>query len=158
MSPAIEKPVASGAAGFVLADFIPYRIVSLGHRVSRALSAAYEGEGLTVPEWRVLAVVGQAPTVAARDVAALTPMDKMAVSRAVASLLRKRLIEREADARDRRVHFLKLSPNGRDVFGRVARLAKAFERRLVGRLSADQLAAFKLALERLETGDGPARR
>ncbi|MFZ5618214.1 MAG: MarR family winged helix-turn-helix transcriptional regulator, partial [Pseudomonadota bacterium] len=90
-----------------LSEFVPYRIVVLGRAMSEALGAAYAGEGLSIPEWRVLAVVSQAPTIAARDVVARTPMDKMAVSRAVASLESKGLIAR-SPAADRRVSALKL--------------------------------------------------
>jgi DNA-binding MarR family transcriptional regulator len=158
MSRSADRPASAAAGGFVLAEFIPYRIVTLGHRISRALSAVYEGEDLTIPEWRVLAVVGQASAVAARDVAALTPMDKMAVSRAVASLVKKDFVERRSDARDRRVQYLRLSDRGRAVFERVAGLAKAFETQLVETLDADELSAFKSALARLESAGGAARR
>lgn len=151
--PRVIEEQAGEGAGFVLSEFIPYRLVALGHRVSRALSAVYEDEGLSIPEWRVLAVVGQAPAVAARDVVARTPMDKMAVSRAVASLVKKNLVMRETGARDRRVQYLRLSPEGRAVFARVARRARAFERRLVERFRPDELAAFERALQRLEADD-----
>lgn len=157
MPRAAEQPAVSKADGFVLSEFIPYRIVALGYRISRALSAAYEDEDLTIPEWRVLAVVAQAPAVAARDVAAQTPMDKMAVSRAVASLLKKHLVLRETGARDRRVQYLKLSREGRALFDRVAALAKDFEDRLVARLSKNELDAFKATLSRLESQDGAAK-
>ncbi|MEL7488552.1 MAG: helix-turn-helix domain-containing protein, partial [Pseudomonadota bacterium] len=64
----------------------PYRMVALGHAFGRRLSAVYDGENISVVEWRVLAVIGQQTAMAARDVVRQTPMDKMAVSRAVASL------------------------------------------------------------------------
>lgn len=139
-------------AGLILADFLPYRIVALGHLISRRLSAAYEAENLTIPEWRVLAVISQADAMAARDVVALTPMDKMAVSRAVASLEAKGLVLRQADARDRRVYALVLSQEGRAMFDRVARLARAYEDRLLAVLSVEDRAAFNAALSRLEAG------
>lgn len=143
-------------AGLVLADFLPYRVVALGHLISRRLSRAYEGENLTIPEWRVLAVISQVDAMAARDVVALTPMDKMAVSRAVASLEAKGLVERRTDARDRRVAALVLSAEGRAMFTRVARLAKAYEERLLSVFSPDEREAFNSALSRLEAGTNAA--
>lgn len=143
-------------AGLILADFLPYRIVALGHLISRRLSSAYEAENLTIPEWRVLAVISQADAMAARDVVALTPMDKMAVSRAVASLEAKGLVLRQADARDKRVFALVLSPEGRAMFTRVARLARAYEERLLAVLSEKDRASFNEALSRLEAGANAA--
>lgn len=154
MSEAQEKTggTRAGGPGLVLADFIPYRVVALGHAISRNLARAYESENLTIPEWRVLAVVSQAAAVAARDVARLTPMDKMAVSRAVAALEAKGLVTRKSDARDRRVYSLSLSAKGKALFERVARLARAYEEDLLSPLSAAERATLKALLARLESG------
>ena len=148
MTKALE--MASADEGLILADFMPYRIVALGHLISRRLSRAYESENLTIPEWRVLAVISQAAAMAARDVVSLTPMDKMAVSRAVASLEAKGLVVRKTDAYDKRVSALLLSSEGKAMFSRVAGLASAYERRLFSALAAHEQRAFKAALSRLE--------
>lgn len=133
-----------------LSEFVPYRLVVLGRAMSEALGAAYAGEGLTIPEWRVLAVISQAPTIAARDVVARTPMDKMAVSRAVASLEGKGLVAR-APAADRRVSSLKLSPRGRVVFDRVAAIAIDYERSLLAALGEKERTLFFEGLAKLES-------
>lgn len=145
-----EESTGAGA-GLVLANFIPYRIVLLGHIISRALSRVYENEKLTIPEWRVLAVVSQAESTAARDVARLTPMDKMAVSRAVASLESKGLVIRKPDARDRRVFSLSLSAEGAALFRRIAGLATAFERSLLDSFDEKEQKMLRSFLERLES-------
>jgi len=148
-----ERADDAAEGGLVLADFIPYRVVALGHIISRNLSRAYERENLTIPEWRVLAVVSQADAMAARDVARLTPMDKMAVSRAVASLEARGLVARRTDARDGRVYSLSLSAEGKAMFRRVARLARAYERRLLSPLSEEEQALLKALLARLEASE-----
>jgi DNA-binding MarR family transcriptional regulator len=104
---------------------------------------------LTIPEWRVLAVVSQAPAMAARDVVALTPMDKMAVSRAVSSLETKQLIAR-SPGEDRRVSELRLSERGHQVFERIARIAQEYEARALSGLSADERTALFDALAKIE--------
>jgi DNA-binding MarR family transcriptional regulator len=141
---------AAGGRSLDLADFTPYRIAVLAKAMSEQLGAAYESEGLTIPEWRVLAVVSQAPSVAARDVVARTPMDKMAVSRAVASLEAKGLIVR-GPAADRRVSALALSDNGRAVFNRVSSIALDYEAALFGGLAPGERRAFYACLAKLET-------
>jgi len=133
-----------------LADFTPYRIVALGRRLSEELGAAYRNEGVTIPEWRVLAAIAQAPVIAARDVALVTPMDKMAVSRAVLSLEAKKLIERERTG-DRRVSSLRLTDEGEIVYQRVAAIALRYEEQLLERLSPPDRRAFLEGLGALET-------
>jgi DNA-binding MarR family transcriptional regulator len=65
--------------------FVPYKLSVLSNRVSDAIARHYsERFGLSIPEWRVMAVLGQKPGLSARDVAARTAMDKVQVSRAVA--------------------------------------------------------------------------
>jgi len=134
----------------VLERFAPYRIVALGHAMSGSLSKTYAGENLTVPEWRVLAVIAQAEAVAARDVVKRTPMDKMTVSRAVASLERKGFVARAVSKSDRRVNALSLSKPGRALFDRVAKLALDYEDELLAALTDHERAAFERALSILE--------
>jgi DNA-binding MarR family transcriptional regulator len=136
--------------GLILGRFAPYRIVALGHAISGRLARAYADENLTIPEWRVLAVVAQADALAARDVVGKTPMDKMTVSRAVASLEGKGVIVRLQSESDRRVNMLSLSKLGRALFDRVAVLALGFEDELLAGLSKDERAAFDQLLTKLE--------
>ncbi|WP_425407988.1 MarR family winged helix-turn-helix transcriptional regulator [Hyphococcus sp.] len=134
----------------VLENFAPYRIVALGHAISGRLARAYADENITIPEWRVLAVVAQAERLAARDVVKRTPMDKMTVSRAVASLEAKSFVIRAVSDTDRRVSMLSLSPNGRALFDRIAALALEFEDALMASLEPEEAALFHLVLQKLE--------
>ena len=53
-----------------------------------SIANAYEQEfGLTIPEWRVLAVLARYPNLSAIEVSERAAMDKVAVSRAVQSLI-----------------------------------------------------------------------
>lgn len=148
-----EAPAKSSKAKLrelILERFAPYRIVALGHAISGRLARAYRDENITIPEWRVLAVVAQADEVAARDVVARTPMDKMTVSRAVASLEDKGFVRRMTSASDRRVNMVSLSPSGRALFDRIAALALAFEDDFMSALTGEERAAFEKALAKLE--------
>jgi len=133
-----------------LSEFTPYRFVALGRRMSEQLGGAYAGENLTIPEWRVLAVISEADAMAARDVVAKTPMDKMAVSRAVASLEAKGFVARKTDARDRRVYTLMLSPAGRRIYAQIAKLAISYERQLLSALDPAERQQLAKILTRLE--------
>ena len=64
--------------------FIPYRLSVLTNTVSMIIAGAYEREfGLSIPQWRVIAVLARYPDLSAVEVAERTAMDKVAVSRAV---------------------------------------------------------------------------
>ncbi len=142
---------------FVLSKFTPYRIVALGDKFAHALSDEYARDGITIAEWRVLAVVGgggqgQPPCggIAARDVVSQTPMDKMAVSRAIATLEAKTLIERSADPKDRRISRITLTGEGRNIFEKVVAIALRFEERLLAGLSEHERRLFLELFDRVE--------
>lgn len=130
--------------------FLPYRLSVLANTVSTAIAAAYaERHGLTIPQWRVLAVLAQEPGLSAAEVAARTAMDKVAVSRAVAGLERERRVRRGAARDDRRRQRLALTRAGRDVYSRIVPAALAYERRLLEALDARAQGALDDALHRL---------
>ncbi len=116
--------------------FLPYRLSVLSNIVSTAISGAYEKRfGLSIPEWRVMAVLAMTPDLSAAEVAQRTAMDKVAVSRAVASLLRQRRIVRQTARADRRRSHLRLSAAGRKVYAQVIPMALDYERDLLAPLS-----------------------
>jgi DNA-binding MarR family transcriptional regulator len=119
--------------------FLPYRLSVLSNTVSSAIAGAYERRfGLTIPEWRVIAVLAAAANLSAAEVAQRTAMDKVAVSRAVTSLLRARRIERRVSRDDRRRSVLRLSAAGRRVYAEVVPFALAYERALLRPLRAQE--------------------
>jgi DNA-binding MarR family transcriptional regulator len=140
--------------------FLPYRLSVLSNIVSTAISGAYEKRfGLTIPEWRVMAVLAMTPDLSAAEVAQRTAMDKVAVSRAVASLLRERRIVRRTARADRRRSLLRLSSAGRRVYAQVVPVALAYERDLLVPLSRHDRAFIDRAVRILlgrATEIGPA--
>lgn len=134
-----------------LEHFLPYRLSALSNRVSGAIARMYsERFGLSVTEWRVIAVLGRYPGLSASEVAQRTAMDKVAVSRAVARLLESGRLQRDTDGDDRRRSVLKLSRAGYRVFDQVAPMAIAFEKRLLDGISAEERALLFRLLDRLD--------
>jgi DNA-binding MarR family transcriptional regulator len=119
-----------------LEHFVPYRLSVLTNIVSMSIAEAYEREfGLSIPQWRVIAVLARYPDLSAIEVAERTAMDKVAVSRAVQGLLAARRLVRAYDSGDRRRTRLRLSSAGQSVYTRVAPLALRYEKRLLDALS-----------------------
>src|SRR3954470_13046353 len=119
-----------------LEKFLPYRLSVLSNTVSSAIAAAYfMNFGLSIPEWRVMAVLAANPGLSAAEVTARTAMDKVAVSRAVATLLAVGRLRRTMVPADRRRTHLQLTPAGERVYAQVVPMALEYERRLVASLS-----------------------
>lgn len=119
-----------------LDKFLPYRLSVLSNTVSSAIAAAYFANfGLSIPEWRVMAVLAANPGLSAAEVTARTAMDKVAVSRAVATLLAAGRLRRTTVAADRRRTHLNLTTSGVRVYARVVPMALEYERKLVASLS-----------------------
>jgi DNA-binding MarR family transcriptional regulator len=134
-----------------LENFLPYRLSVLSNRVSAAIARVYsERFGLSITEWRVMAVLGRYADLSANEVAQRTAMDKVAVSRAVARLLESGRLERQMHDDDRRRSVLRLSEAGYLIYDQIAPLALAFERRLLGDLLATERALLFRLLDRLD--------
>jgi DNA-binding MarR family transcriptional regulator len=135
----------------LLANFTPFRITRLATGVSDHLAQLYkERFGLEVPEWQVIVTVGSAWTCTAQHVADSTKMHKTRVSRAIANLVKRGLIERTCNADDRREMELRLTKAGRATFAELVPLALERERALMACLNEEELRAFNEGLERLE--------
>jgi DNA-binding MarR family transcriptional regulator len=135
----------------VLENFLPYRLSVLSNRLSTAIAESYSARfGLSIPEWRVMAVLALAPGLSAAEVAERTAMDKVAVSRAVSRLLKAQRIRRETAAGDRRRSILELTAMGRHIYGRVAPALRAFELELLAALSPGERRQLDALLRRLE--------
>ncbi|MFO1018158.1 MAG: MarR family winged helix-turn-helix transcriptional regulator [Hyphomonadaceae bacterium] len=148
MASAKRKP--SPAELLVLEDFLPYRLSILSNRVSRAIAARYaKAFDLTIPEWRIIAVLGRRPGLTAKEVAEATEMDKVAVSRAVAKLVESRRVVARADREDARRQILSLTSQGESVHARIAPIALASEQKLLSTLNNDERKQLDALLDRL---------
>ena len=138
------------ASHLKLDRFVPYRLSVLTNAVSRALAIRYaERFGLTIPQWRIVAVLGHEPDLSAVEVAKRTVMDKVTVSRAVAALESDGRLIRRVDSDDRRRSLLRLSAAGRAVYRKIVPLARSYEMQLLSTLTASERTALDDLLTRL---------
>ena len=150
-----RKITPKGADQFLLERFLPYRLSLLSNTVSEGIAIAYRTEyGLSVTEWRVIAILGRYPGLSAVEVADRTLMDKVAVSRAVTKLISNGRIGREFADADRRRSILNLSDEGRKVHNEIAPLALKFERELLQNINAEDYATFNRILDQLRDKAG----
>ena len=133
-----------------LRHFLPYRLNHLAETVSRSFSKIYaDAYGIGIPEWRVLATLGEHEEMTARDVSQATSMHKTKVSRAVAALEKRNLIRRATNPDDQREQTLQLSPDGIAVYEDIVPRALAYSRQLEDALTDDQKAVLDDLFARL---------
>ncbi len=134
-----------------LPAFVPFRLNRLAAGVSQHLAVVYQTRfGLDIPQWRVMATVGSRHGCTAQYIAASTRMHKTRVSRAIAELEARQLIERVSSAEDRRERQVRLTKAGRRMYTELVPLALAREADLLQCLTSEQLAGFLTAIETLE--------
>lgn len=142
---------STGDESLILERFLPYRLSVLMLRVSNAIARSYERRfDLSVPEWRVMAVLGRFGPLSAMGVGEKTQMDKVRVSRAVASLVSAGRVSRRTDATDRRRAVLALTPAGRAIHRQIVPHAQRVEARLLAGLTEEERGALDQLLDKLE--------
>ena len=94
----------------------------------------------------VVAVLAANPGLSAAEVTARTAMDKVAVSRAVATLQSAGRLQRTTAPADRRRTHLALTAAGTRVYAQVVPMALKYERQLVAPLSKQELALLDRVL------------
>jgi DNA-binding MarR family transcriptional regulator len=141
-----------------LRNFLPYRLSVLSNTVSRKIADLYDREfGLSIWQWRVMAVLGESAGITATEIGQVTAMDKVAVSRAVAGLLDSGHVARKASAEDGRRSLLTLTAKGKGVYDKIVPIALAAERDLVNALSADEQEQLARLMEKLARTAEPER-
>ncbi len=133
-----------------LEHFLPYRLSRLSNQISHDIAKTYEEKyGLSVTEWRVIAILGRYPGISATEVTEKSAMDKVAISRAVRRLIDAGRIRRQANDNDRRAKHLFLSDQGQAVYDAIVPAALAYEQRLLNALSDQEKNQLDQLLTRL---------
>ena len=133
-----------------LHEFTPYRLSVLTNRISGLIARAYtERFGISIPQWRVIAVLGEQSGMTATEVAQRTAMDKVAVSRAVAGLVKGGQVRRGASQRDGRVAKLTLTAKGRRIYEEITPLALGYEEAVLEPLDETERGLLEAILDKL---------
>ena len=134
--PANAEPLGLSLGLHRLLDF---NILQLANRISTDFARLYSTFGIGIPEWRVLAVLGEQGPVTANQICNITYMDRAIVSRAVSELVDKGYVLRQGDAKDRRRIILHLTQGGAMLCSRIVPAARARQERLLSVLKADEI-------------------
>jgi DNA-binding MarR family transcriptional regulator len=141
----------SASSRIDLERFVPFRLNRLAVEVSRALARKYcERFDIDIPEWRIIATLGDRGRARAQDVALSTRMHKSVVSRAVARLIELGWVARSANARDRREAPLCLTAAGCRIYEQLVPIVLDYQEHLLRCLTASERRTLDRLLDKLE--------
>lgn len=138
-----------------LDQFVSYRLSVLSGIWGAASGHFYRRRfGLALREWRVLAVLSRldesAGGVPASEIARLTAVEKAGISRALAALERRGLVEREWSEADGRRSQVTLTTAGRALLRRLIPAALARQASLLAAFTPAERRTFFALLRKLE--------
>ena len=131
--------------------FLPFRLSITSNLVSDRIARAYQSLfGLSIPEWRLIAVIAEADGITQQAIGERTRMDKVTVSRAAIALAERGLLDRAPHPGDRRSRLLSLSESGQALYREIAPKALELEARIFARFTPEELAHFTAMLHRID--------
>lgn len=134
-----------------LDQFIPYRLSVAANAVSTRISQSYRKRfKLKVPEWRLIAILAEQVRMTPQEIGRAGELDKITVSRAATTLIRRGLVEQDRNPEDGRSHYLLLTAEGRKLYEQVAPAAKTLEADLLAGWSDEDRQNLATLLRRIE--------
>jgi DNA-binding MarR family transcriptional regulator len=133
-----------------LAEFLPYQLSVTSNAVSDLIARSYRGRfALKIPEWRLMAVLGERASATQRELCEATAMDKVTVNRASKELVERGLVKRAPNETDGRSHHLALTGVGRELYAQIVPLALSVEAEIEAILGGDEAKALEAMLAKL---------
>ncbi len=145
-----QMSAARNAEAIALGEHMPYLATSAGTEVSRLVTKVCEEDfGLSVAQWRILALLSERHIATSAEICQATGVDKVTISRSAHDLTRRNLIEGQRHQTDGRSHYLSMTDEGRQLFRQVRAAAVAVENALSSNWTAEELDLFKRQLRQL---------
>lgn len=132
-----------------LDDYLPYLINRAGIALATRFSAILRREGLSLPDWRVLAALRERNGQRLTELACRTSIEISTLSRLVGSLEGNGLVTRDRDSEDARAIAIRLSPTGEALSARLTPVAQNLEKTALAGLSEAEAQQLKSLLHRI---------
>jgi DNA-binding MarR family transcriptional regulator len=137
----------------IVHEFLTVKLSALMSSLRRKVTASYaRPAGLSVPEWRLLALVAESGTVSFGALVVQSTTDKAQVSRTLKHLERDGLIVIEPESEnDRKRLACSITPAGQELHDRIIGTARQMQAEVICQLSPVERDQFYRALARLQT-------
>jgi DNA-binding MarR family transcriptional regulator len=139
-------------------EFPTFMVLRLATLTKNTLTRRYlDPYGISLPEWRLLALVARYDSLLFSEITTGSSMDKGQVSRTLKSIHRKGLVMLDAVATDEKPRSTSLSPRlqvsispkGRTLFNRILPASRSWQARLIDSMSPEERRVFHSVALRL---------
>lgn len=137
------------APGVPLDDFTPYLLNRIVNRINTNLGEALKSTGITVPLYRVLAVLIAGDGRSVNELAVYTVTEQSTLSKILARMETQGLVTRQANAEDGRVVEICITDAGRSAYAQVLPIALAHYEQAVAGLSPTERVDLVAMLHRV---------
>ena len=108
-----------------LYQYVTYRLSRVQAKLNaQATHMLREASGITLSQWRIIALIGAAGETRLSMLARHSALDKGLLSRNLKALVTEGIVLTKQDQTDHRAQLLSLSPKGKEIFNAPSRLAK----------------------------------
>ena len=148
MEEAVQREAMEDEAD--LTRFLSYRLMRLHSALNAQATAILSGQGLTLGQWRLLALCGGGLASTSRDFARFFGLDPAFVSRTLRSLAEAGLMEVRRHGGDRRMLDVTLTRRGRALHDAILPLMRGRQAALLDALDPAERRALHPILDKLE--------
>jgi DNA-binding MarR family transcriptional regulator len=132
-------------------DLLSYRIHRLANALSRGAALRYRRDfDVSLMEWRIIALLGSFAPLTLKALSQQSGLDKSLASRAVAGLVERRLVLREAGREDGREIALRLTAAGRRLHAGLMEAALERDDAFAACLTREEQVVLASAIRKLE--------
>jgi DNA-binding MarR family transcriptional regulator len=130
-------------------EMLPYLMNRVTNRANQMWVKTLREHGLTVGRWQVLSVLCRFDGSRIGTIADLSGGEQPAVSRVIDQMERDGLVDRRPSLQDSRAVEVWITARGRAITNDLLPEAEAFVKRMLRKLSADEIRQLNALLERL---------
>ena len=133
-----------------LESLVSFRLRLLANLYTKASASAYErGFGLTLNEWRIIALLSSAGKLSISRLADQAQFDRGLTTRVIATLIKHQFVKKERDTQDGRGEIASLTVQGQELVSEVAPLAAQRNEELLSCLTKNERVIFDGILNKL---------
>ncbi|MFQ2273250.1 MarR family winged helix-turn-helix transcriptional regulator [Aeromonas hydrophila] len=132
----------------LLAHYPPYQLVHAAEMVRDTFEQFYQQRyQLTVPQWRLMMVLGPHYPISQKELVEASGMDKVRISREIHRLVEKGILFTESSEHDKRVSLVSFTQAGLTLFQQLKTEAGSWQHTLTDYLPAEARQSIRLHLQ-----------
>jgi len=136
---------------FALENHLPYLINRIAMMGVRAFGKNLDPEHITVPMWRVIAVLWTTGAQRQVDLSELTSIDPSTLSRLIGTLSKMKLVNRQRSSESSREVTIYISGKGEQLAEKLVPIANQYEELQLKGLSREERLLLKILLTKVYT-------